>query len=280
MALLLAGSPASAQPPQPAPDAVPLEVTYLANEGFLVEAGGVRVLIDALFGSEVTGYPMVPDTMRSRLERAKGEFSGVSVALATHVHRDHFDPAAVARFLTADSEALFVSTPQAAARFKSEAPDAESLLPRFRGVLPAPGEAELLEVGDVRVRALNLHHGDRVPPVDNLGFLVTLGGQSFFHFGDTEAKLEDFRPYLDLLRDTDVALLPFWFLASDWRAEMVRDQIRPGSIVVAHMPVPTAEAGYFGRWRSYDNLVRVMLDAFPKARIPRGSGERYRFDPR
>ena len=46
------------------------------------------------------------------------------------------------------------------------------------------------------------------------------------------------------------------------------------------MPVPTAEAGYFGRWRSYDNLVRVMLDAFPKARIPRGSGERYRFDPR
>jgi len=274
------GLACSAQLPAPAVVADPLAVTYLANEGFMIEADRTRVLIDALFGAGLPGYPAVPTDVRSRLERGEDEFSGVALALATHFHGDHFDAAAVARFLTANPDAVFISTPQAAARFDSEVREAKALMPRFRPVLPAPGETESLDIGDVQVLAFNLHHGSRTPPVENLGLLVTLGEQSFLHLGDTEARMEDFRPYLELMRGVDVAILPFWFLTSEWRAEMVRDEIRPGEIVVAHLPEPTAEAGYFGRWQNYDNVVEVLLKAFPQAHILRRTGEHHRFDAR
>ncbi len=267
---------------EPLSDTTELGVRYLANEGFLVEGGGRRVLVDGLFGAGIGGYPTVPEELRDQLERGAGEWGNVEIALASHYHGDHFDPDAVARFLEANPEAVFVSTPQAVerlrARLEASGQRTGDLPARVRAVLPAEGAIEHLEIDGINIQVLNLHHGRRTPPVENLGFIVTLGGRRFLHFGDTEAKMEGFEPYLDVLRDVDLALLPFWFLSSDWRAEMVRDLIQPDDIVVAHMPTPNADAGHFGRWKSHENLVGVIERAFPRARLPRRSGESYRFD--
>ena len=43
------------------------------------------------------------------------------------------------------------------------------------------------------------------------------------------------------------------------------------------MPTPEAGDSYFGRWQSYDNLVRSIRSAFPEARFPARTGESYRF---
>ncbi len=269
---LLASGGAAAQSAAPLV-ASDLGARYVANEGFLVEGGGKRVLIDGLFGDGVSGYPVSPAGVRDRLERGVGEWAGIGVALATHFHPDHFDPGSVGRFLEANPGAVFISTPQAVAKLRETYPDAPGLFARARAVLPAEGSVERLEIDDIGIEVLNLHHGLRDPPVQNLGFIVTLGGERFLHFGDTEAKIDDFVPYLERLADVDLALLPFWFLSSAWRAEMVRDRIRPRRIVVAHLPLPTAPGSYFGRWQSYENLVRTIRDGFPQARFPRSSGE-------
>ncbi|MCP4201194.1 MAG: hypothetical protein GY769_04590 [bacterium] len=221
------------------------------------------------------------ETTKSTRERSR-EWGNVEIALATHYHGDHFDPDAVARFLVANPEAVFISTPQAVerlrARLRGYGQKTGDLLARVRAVLPAEGAIEHLEIDGINIQILNLHHGRRTLPVENLGFVVTLGDQRFLHFGDTEAKMAGFEPYLDLLRDVDLALLPFWFLSSDWRAEMVRNLIQPDDIVVAHLPTPDADAGHFGRWQSHENLVGVIERAFPRARTPRRSDESYRFD--
>lgn len=274
--------------PDTAPAAEPaIEVRYLANEGFLIEAGGRRVLVDGLFGEGLDGYPAVPAAMRAELERGLGEWAGIEVALATHFHGDHFDPAAVGRFLEANPQAVFVSTPQAIARLNAalatqgavSGTSRLALLTRIRQPFPEEGAVQTLEIDGIRIEALNLHHGRRTPPVENLGFVVTLAGKRFLHFGDTEAKLEDFEPYLDLLAEVDLAILPFWFLSSEWRAEMVRERIRPQAIVVGHLPSPSAPASYFGRWRSHDELVRLIAASFPSARIPRATGDAFAFAP-
>lgn len=265
--------------PAPAARAGDLEVHYVANEGFLVEGAGRRVLVDALFGAGVTGYPVASPDTRRHLELGTGGWGGVDVALASHHHADHFHPEAVARFLASNPQAVFVSTPQAVELLRPRLAD-DAALGRVRAVLPMPGAIERLEIRDVIVDVLHLHHGERSPPVDNLGFVVTLGDRRFLHFGDTEAKMADFEPYLELLRETDLALLPFWFLSSEWRAAMVRDHIRPHRIVVAHLPLPTAPSGHFARWRSWDNLVRVIRSAFPDAVFPDRTGTRVGFpDP-
>ena len=276
---------AEPKPQTSAPSA--FEIRYLANEGFLLEAGGRRVLIDGLFGAGLSGYPAVPPEVRSEIERGAGEWGGIHVALATHFHGDHFDPAAVGRFLEANPRAIFVSTPQAIARLNESLATQGavsgrsrlSLLTRIRQPLPAEGTVQTLELNGVKLEALNLHHGRRTPPVENLGFVVTIGDRRFLHFGDTEAKIEDFEPYLDLLHDPDLAILPFWFLSSDWRAEMVRERIRPRAIVVGHLPSPDAPASHFGRWGNYQELTRLIAGSFPEARIPVSTGETFHFEP-
>ncbi len=254
-----------------------LEVRYVANEGFLIEGGGKRVLIDGLFGSGVTGYPVASLETRSRIEDGTHGWGDVSVALASHYHPDHFEAAAVARFLRANPEAVFVSTPQAATLFRERHPDETDLHARFRAVLPAPGTVENLEIDGIRLDVLNLHHGAGSPPTENLGFAITLGARRFLHFGDTEAKMDDFEPYLELLGDTDLAILPFWFLSSAWRADMVRDLIRPRWILVGHMPLPDAPADRFARWNNHAELTRVIEAGFPDAAFPTEPSETFYF---
>jgi L-ascorbate metabolism protein UlaG (beta-lactamase superfamily) len=253
------------------------EVRYVANEGFLIEAAGKRVLVDGLVAETVTGYVALPEQLRSPIEEGTGVWGEVDFALASHHHPDHFDPASTWRFLEANPGVVFISTPQAVERLRQTAPDGADLDGRIRAVLPPEGEIERIELDGVEILALSLHHGRRQPPVENLGFVVTLGEMRFLHFGDTEAKMESFEPYLGVLRGTELALLPFWFLASEWRAEMVRDLIRPRWIVVGHLPTPDAPAGYFARWRSHENLVEVIRTAFPDARLPSRPGDTYRF---
>ncbi len=262
---------------RPAATAAELEVRWIANEGFLIEGAGRRVLVDGLFGPDVTGYPVCPPEMRDRLEQGAGEWAGIDVAIASHYHPDHFHPDSVARFLSSSPDAVFVSTPQVIDRLKKRLSPDSPLLGRTRAVFPAEGEVERLEIDGVEIEVLNLHHGRLDPPVENLGVVVTLGGSRFLHFGDTEAKMDTFEPYLGLLADIDVGLFPFWFLASDWRVEMVRDLIRPRAAVVAHLPLPTAPANHFARWQSYENLVSVIEANFPAAWIPHAPGETFHY---
>jgi L-ascorbate metabolism protein UlaG (beta-lactamase superfamily) len=262
---------------RPTIGAAELRLHYLGNEGFLVEGARGRVLVDALFGDGIAGYTVVPADLREQLEQGTGAWGDVAIAMASHDHPDHFDPAAVGRFLRGNPRAVFVSTPQAIEALGRTLESEPELLSRARAVLPAPGASERLEIHGVDIIVLNLHHGVRNPPVENIGLIVALGDLKFLHFGDTEAKMEDFEPYLEELEGTDLALLPFWFLASEWRAAMVRDVIRPQWIVAGHTPTQTAPASHFARWRSYQGLVEVMHTAFPQAHIPRRPAEVYNF---
>ncbi|MFQ5351382.1 MAG: MBL fold metallo-hydrolase, partial [Thermoanaerobaculia bacterium] len=105
--VLLAGVRAATAGAGEAPE---VQVIYLANEGFLLEAGETKVLVDALFGEGLRGYPVVPAPIRAELEGARGRFAGVDLILASHFHGDHFDAAAVARHLRANPGAVFLST--------------------------------------------------------------------------------------------------------------------------------------------------------------------------
>src|SRR5262245_25828774 len=77
-----------------------LEVTYLANEGFMIAGGGRKLLIDALFREGVEGYATITPATRELLEQARSPFDGVDAVFAAHFHDDHFDAEAVLAHLT------------------------------------------------------------------------------------------------------------------------------------------------------------------------------------
>ena len=151
-----------------------LRVTYVGNEGFLLESSTKRVLMDALYRDGVAGYVILPAERRQKLEAAAPPFDRIDLILASHFHPDHFDAGAVGTHLSANPGAHFLSTPQAV-KLLSETAGYSAIKSRVRAVYPGEGERLRAEHNGIVVQVLNLHHG-RPSPTENLGFLGEIGG--------------------------------------------------------------------------------------------------------
>lgn len=264
--LLAAGS---APVPAAAPAALEsdLRIEYLANEGFLIETSGHKILVDALFDRGVPGYATLPPELRSDLMRAEGRFAAVDLVLATHYHRDHFDARTVAAHLRANPRALFVSTEQALAALGEVAPEiAES--GRVRGLSPAAGRRVAIEHDGMELEVLHLHHGHGGnPPTQNLGFLLKVGDWKLLHVGDTESTAEDFAVNNLVSERIDVAFLPDWHLGYPDSRELVDRVIRPRRTVAMHLALPSAPASYFGERGGREGTLEAIRTGFPDAVI-------------
>ncbi len=282
--LLLASVPAACQPQTPVPPAVTtavsenrgtLEITYLANEGFLLRRGEHSVLVDALFGDGLPGYANVPGALRQVLEAAQPPFDQVDFVLATHFHGDHFDPQAVARFLANSPSSVFASSPDAVAQVRALLPgdSAAELEPHY----PAVGETHDVSVADTdrpEVTILRLHHGKTRPEIQNLGFIVDFDGLRILHIGDTEATWDDFLPYRELVAEIDYAFLPAWFLTTPSYAKVTRELLRPRQIVAMHLAEEGAPPSWFGSDRTRTNRLERVRRLFPNALIAERPGQK------
>jgi len=235
-----------------------VNVVHVGNEGFLVNDGQSKVLIDALQGPGLRGYVTLPQEDRERLETAQPPFDGVSLILATHRHDDHFNPVSVGRYMQREREALFVSTTQAVERLRREFAGFAEIENRVRGLDPAEGQPVELEHAGIRVRVLDLHHG-RGRDVDNLGFIFEIGGVRFLHVGDTMATPEEFARYGLSDLAIDVAMLPSWFVSdADWTD--YEKTIGAGRVIAMHIPAEDAPPDYFApRARSRGQLLEWLV---------------------
>ncbi|MGH9832692.1 MAG: MBL fold metallo-hydrolase [Blastocatellia bacterium] len=229
-----------------APPANTLEVTYLANEGFMIAGGGRKILIDALFGEGLDGYAVVSPAQRALLEQAREPFADVDAVFATHFHDDHFNATAVLAHLTRNPQAFFFSTPQAADKLKATG-KFDAVKTRVVATLPKEGERFHSGHRGLHVQTLNIHHG-RKRPIENLGFIVEIAGKRILHIGDSEAEPAVFQKYEVAKDRIDVAFLPFWYFLDDDFKRAVREQIQPRHIVVMHIESDTL----LNRFRSGD----------------------------
>ena len=249
-----------------------VEVTYLANEGFLLAAGDEKVLVDALFPG-LQGYPRVPGELRKKLDRGDAPFDGVDLVLATHFHGDHFGAREVGEFLDS-SAALFVSTPDAVELLEKHA--GSDL--RTMALYPNTGATSEVEIGGIDLTVLNLHHGLRRRHIQNLGFIIEMGGLKLLHVGDTEVSVEDVLAYDLAGEEIDVALVPIWFLAEPtWQG--VVEAIAPGHVVAMHLASPDAPASWFGTAGSRTKRLERVRGHYPDVWIPTEPLESRTFAP-
>jgi L-ascorbate metabolism protein UlaG (beta-lactamase superfamily) len=200
-----------------------VEVTFLANEGVLVEGGGARILIDALFRDSMDPYLRHPRDVQEKLETGGKPYDGVRLALATHFHLDHWDAGAVTRFLRSHPNALFASTEQGTAMMPYDVRE------RARDLWPASGATSSLEIAGVKVTAVPLEHGK----TQNLGFRIELGGRTLAHLGDADPSEENFRR-LAAAGSVDVALAPFWWLQDAKAVSFLTTSWKPRNVVAFH----------------------------------------------
>jgi L-ascorbate metabolism protein UlaG (beta-lactamase superfamily) len=176
-----------------------------------------------------------PTADRERIEASQPPFDGIDLVLVSHVHGDHFHAESVAQHLRQNPQAMLVTSQQVVAEVASQA-GADALRPRLRAVTPGAGERIALSIAGIDLQVLGLPHGTgRNASIQNVGYVVSLGGRKILHIGDSAMNAETFRR-LALDRDgIDVALLPVWFFTERDGQAIVRDHIKPRRLVGIHL---------------------------------------------
>jgi L-ascorbate metabolism protein UlaG (beta-lactamase superfamily) len=237
----LAGAQAS--PPTEAAHAPVLRLTYLANEGVMLEGRKGRVLIDALFGDGLPDYAVVPRAMRDSLEQARGSFGGPMIVATTHAHRDHYDAASVARYRENNPKSVLVGPPG------SEGAD----------------QVEPVDLSWAQVRPLAIPHGGTVHPVGHVAYLVTLDGTTALHLGDTQSDPGTWAAAGVPAAGVDLALVPYWYALDQARFEALLGVLRAGTVVLVHTPRQDDDQWAAARHK--------LLDRYPQVRVPRAPGD-------
>jgi L-ascorbate metabolism protein UlaG (beta-lactamase superfamily) len=268
-----------------------IEVVFLAGEGFLVQYGRSKVLVDALFDLSVEdGKPprahdhLDPDGL-ARLERAERPFDKVDAVLVTHRHDDHFTPASTARYMRSNSGAVLAGTrevTEALTEFEWLAGEEGERL-----ITPdvSSGGVDTLIIDGLTIYALKIMHtgcesdygkaaGDpgraASPCIDHLAWLVEMEGCRILHLGDAKVAAEEFErfPWLPGL-EVDIAFIPYWFLLRPEGVDLINRLISPKAVVLMH----------WNRWNRasvVEDLDRLR-DVLPPTTIFKEAFEKMRF---
>lgn len=212
----------------------PLEITYIANGGFLIEYDTKKILIDALHSWP--NFQSTPDEVFSDMYNSRPPFENIDLVLVTHRHPDHFNSDMIEMFLRKNPEAKFIATPRyvECLRAVAELP-IEQISGQIRIVDIKKGEVlDISEKGiDLKIFGLE-HHGSHSNML-NFGFLIKIGDKTFLHEGDSGIGNEYFRSAAFNLKGIDVLFENDPYRKDQERQKVIRDYIKPKYRIGMHI---------------------------------------------
>ncbi len=238
----------------------PLEITYIANEGFLVSLGETRVLVDALASSKQYASPS--DSLATSMINGLPPFKKIDYVLVTHEHADHFNAEWTSRFLLHHPETQLIANQEVCSQLNGM----NEVRARITSIELRPGEKRTIPGEKAEIQIVRLEHGG-YPSIDNLAFVVRAGGRAFVHVGD--AKLAHNEAALRALdwkaRDVDVLFMEC-FDQSTPTWDLVDSLIQPHHVVFMHIPAGDEDA-----------VLRENVGVHPGAIVFKREGETRRF---
>jgi L-ascorbate metabolism protein UlaG (beta-lactamase superfamily) len=281
LALVLA-LPASAQSPEPeAPAVAPapalepapttgVEVTYLANDGFMLRSGKYTILIDAFVREPVGVFGALPEELHKRLVNALPPFDALTVVLVSHIHGDHLQVRSLEKFLGHNNQAQLLSSEQVLRAVHAGAKDFEAIGKRLTPIPLVKGAMKTLKEEGMSVSFFELAHFN-APLEDkeiNLGHLLHLGGLKILHLGDAAPTPETFAAYDLAGLEIDLAIVPYWFFGEARGVKVLHERIRPRQVIMAHIPPA-----------NMDKLSGMMQEQLPDVVIFKEAMEKRTFLP-
>jgi L-ascorbate metabolism protein UlaG (beta-lactamase superfamily) len=258
---LLRGAPLSDTPLPPIESGAQqtaVEITYIANEGVLISAGGKQVLIDGLHRNErsFSHYAFLPPAEREKIETAQAPFDKIDLLLVSHRHYDHFHAEAAGLHLKHNPKAALVSSQQVVSDVAQNFKEYEAIQTRVMSVTPPLKERVDVKVAGIEFEMLGLGHGGAFREIQNLGHIIKLGGRKFVHVGDVEPDAEIFAKFNLAEAGIDIAILPFWFLIQKEGQTIIKEHIKPKHLIAVHMETLKAA-----------KLTSEIKQAFPDAAV-------------
>lgn len=228
-----------------------LKITYIANEGFLLETINHKILIDALF-SEGYGAFHVPDKdLNDKILKAESPFDNVSLYMLTHYHKDHCDPELINKYLSKHKTIPLVASMPSIVYIDGNCFGFIAKKEQFRVLTPKPNKTLSIRVGDIPVKAYAIKHlsmykndVDLEELMFNVAYQFEMDGIKIFHSGDIE--MNTFKDFLSANRDktykVDIAFLYYnLFKAGKSDMELLIKKLQPKYIVLMHIPIKKME---------------------------------------
>ena len=251
------------------------KVQYIANEGFLIEVGAQKVLIDALFDNQSINWCHVPDeTTLRKMENAEAPFDGVDLILVTHAHPDHFSPHSVIRRLRNDPAAVVIGPPQMVAALGAAGATEQEIKERIVEIDLELYDSTALDLDGIGVRAYRLKHSeymtedpetgekiDRHRNVENLIYLIEVGGKRLLHVGDAvlSQNPELFSDGVFEKVDLDIVFLEYFDSSEETRAILDR-LMNVDRTVFMHLPTEADEIETISKQLELTSPNRVIFD--------------------
>jgi L-ascorbate metabolism protein UlaG (beta-lactamase superfamily) len=280
LALVLASPALARQQSQPTPGTVHddkavnpkvlgVDVTFLANEGFLLKSGRYKILIDSFLREPTDIYAGLPSELHKDLANAKPPFDGLTIVLVSHNHLDHVQMRSLEKYLEHNPQAQLMTSPDVLRALKESARDFETIQRRLTPIPTVQGTMNKILQEEMSIEFFQLRHGGKANgEVLNLAHLITLGGVKLLHVGDAEPTLENFSRYSLAKRGIDVVFLPYWFFGSPEGVQVIREEIKPRVVVACHVP-PT----------EWDKVSELMKTQFPGVILFKEPLEQRNFQP-
>ncbi|MFH0762199.1 MAG: exo-alpha-sialidase [Bacteroidota bacterium] len=223
-------------------------VTYIANEGFLIETVKHKVIVDALFGNINGDWCDQPgDSLLQCMINGKPPFDHIDAVLVTHKHVDHFDAGLVSEFMKKHTESVLICPGQVADLLLKHQ-DSEKYRERIQAMKSGIPFDTLLQVDDLIVRPYRLNHGVYMATdektgqtenihksVENIGYLVGTDGFTFFHSGDASTgDIQLFKDYGLGEQHCDLAFFDRTFMRPEGM-KIINEVIKPDNLVLMHL---------------------------------------------
>ncbi len=249
------------------PLAAEVAVTQLANGGVILSDGETRIMIDGMVVEPYSIYAGLPPQAASDFAAASGVFGGIDLALASHRHHDHNQPAFACEFMQQSTATELATSAEVVGLMREKCRSFVTGSDRVRVIDPQPGQPVVFERGGARITVFRLSHGKRkYAKIENFGHLVEMGGVRLLHIGDAAMDPVVFEQAGLEGQALDVAFIPAWFFQPGPGYAVVESYLdAPLKIAVQVPPDERAEARAFLD-TNFPGV--VLLDTLAEIRIP------------
>lgn len=243
-------------------------ITYVANEGFLIESENKKILVDALFDKINENWCDSPsDSIIELMQTAKAPFNNVDIIAISHKHRDHFNDSVVVNHLLSNKKGIVIC-PNQVFEILKENKNFPQIKNRIVKITPNQYCDTNITVSDIPIRVLRLEHShymeidsasgeqvNRHRNIENIGFLFNLNDTKIFHCGDTNPLNEEEYSTFKLNNDSiDIAFLERQFFSRGEKSiGVLNDYINPKNIILMHIN-PSNISLFKNYFQSQDNI--------------------------
>jgi len=210
-----------------------LRVHYVANEGFLLESNGEKVLIDALFNTGLDRYASPDSVLLTDMISGKPPFDKINYLLFTHNHPDHFNDSLTYAFMNNNAKTIMVCPEQVYEQLQNKHVLDPEINQRIHVFTPDSGQVKKHNFDRVEITICRTRHSDTYS-IENNAYIIDFGSVKVFHSGDSwKESLDEWQNFDIKSENIDLALVNGFYAGDGYK--LLNEKMAPNQIILIHM---------------------------------------------